>query len=152
MSAKRHLTRAFICIAAALLVAASSHADAPPPPDLLFYDMDFNNNGQRDDGDLALLCLYYMDFRTRGHLTEVTNRANVYHDDKLDHKDIELLIDDWLDPKYHPFLTPAPWPPGSSQVTAAPQQHKTVLLPIGLASRRAIVRARGGFRLAAARP
>ncbi len=151
MSTKRHVIKAFIC-AAALLSAFGLRADAPPPePDLLFYDMDFNNNGQRDDGDLALLCLYYMDFRTRGHLTEVTNRANVYHDDKLDHSDIELLIDDWLNPKYHPFLTPAPWPPGSSQVSTS-SRLGAGLLPIGLASRRAAAVAPGGFRPAASRP
>ena len=97
------------------VAAPICRADGPPPePDLLFYDMDFNNNGQRDNGDLAKLCEYYMDFRNRGHLTQVTNQANVYHDTVLDHRDVELLLDDWLNPRYHPFLTPGPWPPTSS--------------------------------------
>ena len=98
---------------------AATLADGPPgEPWLLYYDLDFNNNGQRDDGDLSLLCQYFIDFRQRGHLTQITNRANVYHDTVLDRRDIELLIDDWLNPKKHPFLTPGPWPPSSSQSLA----------------------------------
>ena len=95
--------------------AAKALADVPPPPDFLYYDMDFNDNGQKDEGDLAKLCEWYMDFRQRGELTETTNRANMYHDDRLDHRDIELLIDEWLNPKKHPFMSPPDWPLSSSQ-------------------------------------
>jgi hypothetical protein len=97
---------------AGVVAAQRAWAQPPPPPPPifdLFWDCDYNGNGRRDQGDLALFMQYWADFHRTGQLTTESRRADLNQDGVIDCRDARLLVEEWL----NPVLRDLPLPPGA---------------------------------------